>query len=282
VAEIPNNSFEMIDHIYAAIQRKETRPFRLTRVGASGIGAECLRAIWYSWRGYANKPFDGRMMRLFRTGHLQEDRIVKDLKLAGFAVWEIDPETGEQWTHNDSTGHFVAKLDGVIKGVFGAEKTPHTLEIKTHSKKSFEEVKKFGVARAKPVHFAQMQTGMHFSDAGIRRALYVALCKDNEEYYIERVIYDETEAQRLDEKIQTIIRATMPPARISESDTFLECRWCDYAGVCKKGVKPLRTCRSCEHAEAIQGGIWMCGLLKTELTPDDQLKACEHYSEIGK
>jgi len=42
----------------------------------------------------------------------------------------------------------------------------------------------------------------------------------------------------------------------------------------------LRTCRSCEHSEAIQGGVWMCGLLKNELSPDDQLKACEHYEVL--
>lgn len=280
MAEIPSNTFEMIDRIYAAIEKKETNKFRLTRIGASGIGNECSRSIWYDWRGYDKSSFDGRMLRLFRTGHLQEDRIVADLKLADFSVWEVDPETNQQWTYNDSTGHFVAKLDGVIKGVPGAEKTPHTLEIKTHSKKSFDEVKKYGVIRAKPVHYAQMLTGMRFSDAGLRRALYVALCKDNEEYYIERVIYDETEAAKLAEKIEAIIRATMPPARSCANEQYYGAKWCDYFQVCFKNKTPIRTCRSCEHAEPIDGGVWICGLLKIELTPDDQLKACEHYSVI--
>ena len=278
MAEIPNNTFEMIDRIYAAIEKKELQKFRLTRLGASSIGTECSRAVWYAWRAFIKPKFNGRMLRLFRTGHLQEDRIVDDLKVAGFSVWEVDPDTNEQWTYTDTTGHFVAKLDGVIKGVVGAEKTPHTLEIKTHSKKSFDEVCKAGVIRAKPVHFAQMLAGMYLS--GLRRGLYVALCKDNEQYYIERIAFDASAAAKLGEKIGKIISSTLPPERISDKEDYFACKWCDSVGVCKKGEMPIRTCRSCEHVELESEGKWSCGLMKMELTPEAQLKACEHYSVI--
>ena len=136
---IPKPEVTMIDKIYAAIEKKLTRPFRLTRIGASGIGNPCLRAIWYDWRGYDSPTFDGRMRRLFETGEHQEVRIQQDLQLAGYQVWTHDDE-GNQFTATDETGHFVCKLDGVIKGVNGAEKTLHDLEIKTHSFKSFDEV----------------------------------------------------------------------------------------------------------------------------------------------
>lgn len=280
MAKIPDIGMNIVERVYKAIERHQRSAFRLTRVGASGIGDECLRAIWYDWRGYAKEEFGGRMLRLFRTGHLQEDRIVDDLKLANYQVWEKDESTNQQWTYNDETGHFVVKLDGVIKGIEGCEKTPHVLEIKTHNKKSFDELPKYGVERAKPAHYDQMHCGMLFS--GIHRALYVALCKDNEQYHIERIVFDPVYGEKLAKKISSIVRATIVPARISESDTYQSCRWCKFKGVCKGGESPLRTCRSCEHAEAIQGGIWMCGLMKNELTPDDQLRACEHYREIGR
>lgn len=280
MAEIPNSSHEMIDRIYAAIEKKETNKFRLTRIGASEIGNECLRAIWYSWRGYFNKKFDGRMLRLFRTGHLQEDRVVEDLKLAGFQVWEIDESHGGQWTYNDPTGHFVAKLDGVMKGVPSAEKTPHTLEIKTHSKKSFDEVVKYGVQRSKPVHYAQMHAGALFS--GLKRMIYVALCKDDERYHIERLKYDEEYGENLEKKIVDLITSTMPPARLGTKEEDFACRWCDYKEVCWKEVTPIRTCRSCEYSKPQEGGEWSCELLNSQLSLEDQLKACEHYSMIGK
>lgn len=280
MAAIPQVGHDIVDRIYEAIEKKETSKFRLTRVGASGIGNECLRAVWYDWRGYHHTKFDGRMLRLFRTGHLQEDRIVADLKLAGFQVWELDESHGGQWTYNDPTGHFVAKLDGVMRGIPGAEKTPHTLEIKTHSKKSFDEVVKFGVQRSKPVHYAQMHAGMLFS--GIHRALYVALCKDNEQYHVERLVFDPAYGETLENKIVTVVSSTIPPTRIAGKKEDFSCKWCDYKEVCWEGKAPIRTCRSCEHAEVHENGVWGCGLLNNELTPDDQLKACEHYSMIGR
>jgi len=279
MAEIKQSSFEIVDMIYKAIEKKEKNKFRLARVGASGIGKECLRAIWYGWRGYTESKFDGRILRLFRTGHLQEDRIVNDLKLAGLQVWEID-QSGDQWTYNDETGHFVVKLDGVLKGVPGAEKTPHVLEIKTHNKKSFDDVQKKGVQAAKPDHYDQMHAGMRYS--GIHRALYVALCKDNEQYYVERVVYDPSYSDKLAEKIHNVISSTMPPARISEKADFFECKWCDHRGVCWENEEPIRTCRSCEYAQTESKGGWSCGLLNNELTSEDQLKACEHYARINR
>lgn len=284
MAQIPQvtDAYKIVERIYKAIERKHRSTFRLSRVGSSGIGDDCLRAIWYGWRGYATEEIDGRIQRLFKTGHLQEDRIVADLIEADYKVWPLDPSTGEQWTYGDETGHFVVKLDGVIKGLEGAEKTPHVLEIKTHNKKSFDEVLRFGVQRAKPAHYDQMHCGMMFNDAGINRALYVALCKDDERYYVERVVMDESHAKFLDTKIKTVINATTPPAPIADTVDAYACKWCKFKKVCKEGAAPIRTCRSCEYSEAIAEGKWMCGLLKTELTQEDQLKACVHYSVIGK
>jgi hypothetical protein len=171
-------------------------------------------------------------------------------------------------------------LDGVIKGVEGAEKTAHILEIKTHNKKSFDELPRFKVQRSKPAHYDQMHCGMMYS--GIPRALYVALCKDDERYYVERLVMDEAHVVALKTKIKTVIGATMPPAPIADKEDAYACKWCKHKAVCKAGATPIRTCRSCEYAEAGKGGTWSCTLLNNELTPADQLKACEHYSVIGK
>jgi hypothetical protein len=124
-----------------------------------------------------------------------------------------------------------------------------------------------------------MMCGM--MDSGIHRALYVALCKDNEQYYAERIIFDSVHAAKLKEKRSSIIRASIPPTRISESEDAYACRWCNNLSVCKKGGVSLRTCRSCEHSEPRDRGVWSCELLNQELTQEDQLKACEHYSVIG-
>ena len=85
---IPVQEVEVVQRIYEAIEKDTKRNFRLSRLGASSIGDECIRKIWLSWRGYDNPLFDGRMLRLFETGNLQEKRIIADLRKAGFSVWE--------------------------------------------------------------------------------------------------------------------------------------------------------------------------------------------------
>lgn len=279
MAALPQPENTMADTIYAAIE-KESRGklLYLARIGASSIGEECLRSLWYSWRAYDDKQFGGRMLRLFETGHLQEDRIIADLRRAGYDVWSHDDD-GKQFTYTDETGHFVCKLDGVIKGVPGAEKTPHDLEVKTHSKKSYEELKKKNVERAKPFHYWQMQAGMLYS--GLTRALYVALCKDDEDYHIERLRPDAEVQEGVKRKIITLVEARMPPAGISADGGAFGCKWCDMRDVCVNGKEPIRTCRSCQHSEPVKkDGAWVCTLTGAVLSQDEQRATCEEYEVL--
>ena len=115
---IPVQEVEVVQRIYEAIEKDNKRDFKLSRLGASSIGDDCIRRIWLSWRGYDNPSFDGRMLRLFETGNLQEKRIIQDLRKAGFGVWDAY-ENGLQFAYTDETKHFVVKIDGVIKGIPG-------------------------------------------------------------------------------------------------------------------------------------------------------------------
>jgi len=278
---IPKPETSIADSIYEAIEKREEKELRLSRIGASGIGGSCLREIWYSWRVYDDKKFDGRMLRLFQTGHLQEDRILSDLKLAGYTVWDRD-DNGEQPTFTDETGHFVAKLDGVIKGVPGSEKTPHDLEIKTHSLKSFDDVVKKGVEVSKPLHYAQMQAGMMLSDGSLKRALYVALCKNDERYHVERIREDLPAQDVIRKKVIKLVEATIPPVGISADGKSFECKWCDMKAVCLGEKEPIVTCRSCRFSVVGKtNGEWLCGNTGAVLTNSEQLKACESYEVLS-
>jgi len=276
---IPAAENEMIGQIYNGIKARQARPMRLSRLGASGIGEECLRKIWMDWRGYDSTDFDGRMLRLFETGNLQEDRIVSDLKTAKYAVYEKD-SNGEQFTFTDKTGHFVVKTDGVIKGIPSAENTPHVLEIKTHNKKSFEELEKKGVVISKPMHYYQVQAGMLFS--GIERGLYLALCKDNEQFYVRRIKPDTHTQNDILKRIDILVNAEIRPARIGESPETYPCRWCDFKEVCFDQKLPAVNCRTCDYSRPVEDGKWQCNRLDIELDLQDQLDACKMYSQKGK
>lgn len=274
----PKPEQQIIERIYKAIQLSETKPtVYLGRLGSSFIGEECVRRIWLDWRGFAREQFEGRILRLFDTGHQQETRIIADLRAAGLEVWDLLPD-GEQYQFSDDTGHFVTKMDGVVKGVPESEKTAHVLEIKTHNKNSFASLVKKGVKDAKPAHYAQIQMTMALS--GLSRALYVSICKDDEQFYIERVKEDKTEQARLRKRVLTLVQARMRPAGVSEDGSGLDCRFCGMKAVCTHAVDPLRHCRTCKYAEPAEEGKWVCAGTGEELSMEQQLAGCNEYTAL--
>lgn len=277
VAIPPRPEQEIINRIYKSYENAESTELYLGRIGASFIGEECNRKIWLSWRAYARESFEGRMLRLFQTGHLQEDRIITDLRNSGLQVWD-KKEDGTQYEFTDSTGHFIVKVDGIVKGVPQSEHKAHDLEAKTHNKNSFSSLVKKGVQEAKPLHYSQMQAGMLYGD--LTRALYVALCKDDENYHIERVKECKTEQKKIDAKIKSIVGATLRPAGISDDGGSFGCKFCDMKTVCIKEVEPIKSCRSCVYAQPVENGQWLCNSSSNILTLDDQRKTCDHYEVL--
>lgn len=279
VAIPPRPEQIVIERIYAAIVKEKTQPdIYLGRLGASFIGEECVRQIWLDWRGFAREQHEGRMLRLFETGHLQEERIIADLRRAGFSVWDRDEQTGKQFEFSDATGHFVTKTDGILKGMPESEKTAHLLEVKTHNKNSFSGIVKKGIKEGKPGHYAQIQITM--AVAKLTRALYVAVCKDDEQFYVERVKEDKEEQKRLLGKIEKLTEARLRPAGISDDGTAFGCKFCGMKAVCTKQAEPLRHCRTCAMCTPGAEGKWVCELNRETLSIDKQRLGCEHYEAL--
>jgi hypothetical protein len=277
VALPPRPEQEIIERVYAAIKKENGSDDRLSRIGSSSVGNECMRAVWLQWRRYAVSEFDGRMLRLFGTGHWQESRIVDDLRRAGFEVFDKDTN-GEQFQKTDATGHFITKIDGIIKGVPGSEKTPHLLEIKTHNKNSFSGLEKHGVLKQKPEHYAQMQSSMSLFD--MSRGLHVAVCKDNEQYYVERIKEDKVSQKSIFMRVEKLVSATLRPAGVSDDGSSFTCKYCDMRQVCLGMEKPIETCRSCAFSRPVAGGEWMCAKSSKMLSKEEQLNACEFYEVL--
>ena len=59
-------------------------------LGASIIGNDCSRALWYTFRWIYHKKYEGRMQRLFQRGHLEELRYTEYLRGLGFTVTDRD------------------------------------------------------------------------------------------------------------------------------------------------------------------------------------------------
>ncbi len=227
-------------------------------LGASQIGNECRRALWYQHRWCDSPVFDGRMLRLFETGDLEEDRFVRELRAIGATVWSRDPETGKQIRFTAHDGHFALSLDGVVEGLPDAPKKPHIVEMKTANEKSFKATKAKGVKEAKPVYYAQVQAGMHLS--GIHDCLFLMKNKNDESLYGERIKYDPAYALKLLAKAGEIIWSDKPPEKISGDPSYYICKFCDYKDVCHGDKVPEVNCRTCAHATPEKGGDgkWSC------------------------
>lgn len=273
-----------VDAIYRAYEEAHDEHER-TYLGASIIGEDCWRKLWYGFR-WASEPehFDGRMLRLFQTGHREEARMIDDLRRAGIEVWDRDPDDPlKQISVSDIAGHFRGHLDGIALGLPEAPKTAHLAEFKTHNTKSFTKLKKEGVRSAKPEHYAQMQIYMH--KMGLTRALYLAHHKDDEELYAERIEYDPVFAERLIAKAHSIITAERPPQKLHEnpeSRAAFACDWCPAKAQCHERAWSRRNCRTCLHAtpELDGDGRWSCARHRRDLTTEDQRSGCIHHLYI--
>ncbi len=293
MADLPEAPTPTLTAIYSDYEARQDDGFR-DHLGASIIGKSCARALWYDFRWVTPARHTGRLLRLFETGQLEEDRLVRNLRATGATVLEVDPDTGRQFRVEAHGGHFGGSLDGVAIGLLEAPKTWHVLEFKTHSAKSFADLTAKGVVLSKPQHAAQMQIYMHLT--GITRALYVAVCKDTDALHIERLKADREMAERLLEKAGRIIFAQHPPARISEDPAWFECRFCDHHATCHEGGGAAVTCRSCLHATPVGAlpeevdtgsssgsatskdvGGWHCARHDRILASSEQRAACERH-----
>lgn len=277
MADISDIADPVVEAIYKSYEdanaKEEARPY----LGGSIIGDSCSRKLWYGFRWATKDHFDGRLLRLFQTGHLEEPRIVADLRAIGCTVWETDDRTGKQFSYQDLGGHFRGNLDGVAMDVPGGGKQPHLCEFKTHSAKSFADLKKKGVMLAKPMHYAQMQIYMHW--AGLKRALYVAKNKDTDELYSERLEFDPVFAARLVAKADSIIFSVEPPPRRSNDPTWYECKFCIHSDVCHGTRVPNLSCRTCCHAtpEREGDGMWSCSKHKSHIPIAVQRAGCGEH-----
>ncbi len=238
-------------------------------LGASVAGHECDRYLWLHFRGLFRERFEGRMYRLFERGRREEEQFIAELRGIGCEVWDRGPD-GQQFAVSALGGHFGGHLDAVVRGLPDAPKTPHVAEFKTHSDSSFRKLLRSGVLDAKPMHFCQMQIYMGMMK--LDRALYLAVNKDNDDLYAERVHFDRDYFKSAMLRVRRIIEQPGADRCAKRRDDW-RCKGCPAHAVCwhETGTVfsrqlPWSDCRSCCHATADvegEGARWTCRLGRT-------------------
>lgn len=244
-------------------------------LGASQLGLPCPRALWLHLH-HAMIPkssMDGRILRLFQSGNVQEPRILEDLKNIGVTI--LDTQT-----------HFVepdcpiisGSCDGIAVGFPEYPDEPVLLEFKTSNTKGFKKIVETGIKLEKPVHYIQMNVYMHW--ANLKVGLYVVVCKETDEIYTEWVNYEKEVAILALDRAKAIVRSNQIPPKIvgkhGSSENTKECMFCDYKELCYHNSIPVVNCRTCLHCECVNDKF-ECARYSEDFDDMCIQTVCEHH-----
>lgn len=275
MALLPIQHQPTVDKIYKYYVDQNIE-WRRPHLGASLVGEDCQRKLWFSFRWCSSPNFIGRMQRLFATGKIEEDRIIKDMRNVGICVYDRDPHSGKQISYSEEgCPHYSGSVDGMAKGIIESPKKWHVLEIKSASDKYFNAIKKNGVQKTKPLYYAQCQAYMRWSK--LERTFFVVVNKNTDEIWPERIYYDKNFAENLALKAKRVVYSDVPLEKLGDGESSFCCKFCDHADICWSGRLPLVSCRTCSFVTPESNGTWTCGRNGEVLGESKQKAGCEGH-----
>jgi len=250
-------------------------------LGASQIGADCMRQVAYSFRWMAvENNISGRVHRLFNRGHIEEKRIDDSLRRSGWTVHVPTEETKEQFRYSAVMGFYGGEADGVASHPDYMNGQWLLVEKKTHNTKSFSNLVSKGLETAKPVHFAQMSC--YGKALGLEYGLYYPVNKNDDDIEPKFIKLDRQLAEQMEAKAHHVITTESLPRKIKgNSETFYVCKMCPAYGICQKGAKVPVNCRSCKNGKAAENGQWYCKLFEGIIPSREFVaKGCDKWEQF--
>jgi hypothetical protein len=138
-------------------------------------------------------------------------------------------------------------------------------------------LEKDGVAKAKPEHWVQMQ--VYMAGAGLDRALYIGVNKNDDRLHIERIHYDKDAAEAAIDRGRRISEADrMPEPVAGAGPAWYQCKFCPAYNFCHQ-TKLTRevNCRTCAHSTARPDGYWHCGVYDDVIPVPAQRRGCTSH-----
>ncbi len=241
-------------------------------MGASMLGHHCDRWLWLSFRWAVQPQFPGRVLRLFRRGHKEEDMIVSDLRRIGVDV----TCTGPAQAKVDFGCHVSGSIDGILSNLPNASNTTAILECKTHSDKSFNDIVKNGLEKSKPQHWVQCH--VYMLGRQLTRALYYAVNKNDDSIYTEWVKFDRDVAVKAVERGKRLALDERLPPPISTDPSWYQCKFCDAYKFChQKEPTKHANCRTCANVTPRDDGTFFCERWQDTIPVQHQHDGCDHH-----
>lgn len=251
-----------------------------TYIGGSVIGRECERELWYAFRWVLENSFDAATLARFADGHASEAIIAERLKsIHGLRLWTHD-EQENQYGYRDLGGHLRMHLDGVVKGLVQAPKTPHVWEHKCVNERKFKSLEKkkkdhgekMALEHWDTTYFSQAQ--MYMGQSGLKRHYLTVATPGSRDLTSCRSEFDPAVYKWLMEKAQRVAFSETPPPPISRKADHYLCRWCNFTENCHGSKIARVNCRTCAHVTPLEDGSWRCEYHNKALSNKDQRAGC--------
>src|SRR5690606_39113183 len=212
------------DKLTKIIEKSQSRTDSSARdyIGASIIGSDCWRQMWYEFNGYLGEDVPAKTRRTWAIGKHLECLILDWLENAGL---QLDREYAN--LKSKSLDIFKGHVDSVWIKKDGSKVI---IEIKTAKDASFTIFVKKGLKLWNPQYYAQIQSYMGMS--GIHSTYILVLNKDNSELSDELVLFDEEFYKKLEAKALMISTAPTIPPKVNNSPLWYQCKCCKYNKIC--------------------------------------------------
>ena len=227
----------MKNHCVQASSKEPRRGY----LGASFIGHDCDRALWYEANECASDAFPIEALWRFEDGHRTEELVASRLRLIDGITLHTHNEHGEQYGFSMFDGRFQGHIDGIIVGLLQSPRLPHIWENKCVGEDVF---KKFVALREKRIvdddlllewnssYYAQAQIYMHTFKL-VRHYMTVASA-GGRDISSCRTKYNREHALQIIERVERILSTRTEPPQCSSKPDFYKCRMCKFNTICHK------------------------------------------------
>jgi hypothetical protein len=217
--------------IDAALETERAGEVPRDYLGASVLGDPCARRLAYQYTGIEHDRVAGRNLRIFAAGHAFEALMSRWIRLAGFDLQDVNPNTGRQFEFSVGGHRVRGHADGIIAGGpdIGAA-YPLLWEAKALNSAAWTDLTRRGLRQAKPGYFAQIQ--IYLSQLELQACLLTALNKDSCCLYNELIALEADIGQRLVDRgirIAELADRGTVPGRVADPS---QCRGCAWISPC--------------------------------------------------
>lgn len=209
-----------------ASSKKVSRETIGNYVGASNVGSDCLRQIWYQYH-CPQKAINHKSNPSGLDVHATlKEATLKMLQKSGIHL--ILPSV---------ENHFLLFFDKDLpyfKGHPSAlwDKEDAVIYIKVTNDSGFKKFKDGGLEKWNPKYYAQVQAYMGMSE---RPKSYV-LCvnKDNSNIHDQTILFEPEYYSQLKMRALFVGETDKPPQRINQSPFYITCKSCKFRNECHK------------------------------------------------